>query len=222
MSFAKEKDYYSHQRSDLLRLLPAKIKLERALDVGCGVGATGQYLKNHWQVNEVVGIELNAEMAQQAQAVLDKVVIGDIQHMDLPFAPGDFDIIICADVLEHLYDPWSVLKKLKTYLKDSGYLLLSVPNVQHWTMIVKLLAGKWHYQHEGILDSTHIRFFTRSSLVEMIEQTGFEIERMSDAMGREVRFINLVTLGMFSNFFSFRYFILARNSNRKSCELSVL
>lgn len=210
MNLTKQKAYYSHERSDLLRLLPASVTLEKVLDVGCGCGATGQYLKNRLQVKEVVGIELNPEMAQQAQTMLDRVIFGDVQQMNLPVEPNYFDCIICADVLEHLYDPWSVLIKLKTYLKDSGYLLLSVPNVQHWSMIFKLLAGKWHYQHEGILDSSHIRFFTRSSLRQMIGQTGFEIEAMSGVMGREVRFFNFLTLGMLSSFLSFRYFVLAK------------
>ena len=215
MSFVKEKTYYSHGRSDLLLLLPDSIKLGSVLDVGCGCGVTGKYLKNHFKAKQVVGIEMNGEMARQAQTVLDHVIVGDVQKIELPFDQQYFDCIICADVLEHLYDPWSVLKKLKTYLNDSGYLLLSLPNVQHWSMILKLLAGKWHYQPEGILDSTHIRFFTRSSLREMMEETGFEIEAMNGAMGREVRFINFLTLGILSGFLSFRYFVLAKKSNRK-------
>lgn len=215
MSFVKRKNYYSHLRSDLLKLLPSQLTLEKVLDVGCGVGVTGQYLKNQMQVKEIVGIELNAEAANQARAVLDQVIIGDIQQIELPFGPDYFDCIICADVLEHLFDPWAVLKKLKTYLKPTGWMLLSVPNLQHWSMIFKLLAGKWDYQLEGILDSTHIRFFTRSSLRDMVEQAGLEIETIESAMGQEVRLFNLVTLNVFSDFLSFRYFVLARKSNRK-------
>ena len=215
MSFTKQKDYYSHERSDLLRLLPSGVKLEKVLDVGCGCGTTGQYLKNHLTVKEVVGIEMNPEMAQQAKMVLDQVIIGDVQQIDLPFDQRYFDCIICADLLEHLYDPWSVLLKLKNYLKDTGCLLLSVPNVQHWSMIARLLAGSWNYQDEGILDSTHIRFFTRKSLRELIQRSGFQIEKISGAMGKETHLINFLTLRLLSNFFSFRYFVLAKKSNRK-------
>jgi 2-polyprenyl-3-methyl-5-hydroxy-6-metoxy-1,4-benzoquinol methylase len=215
VSFTKQKAYYCHERSDLLRLLPASVKLERVLDVGCGCGATGQYLKNHLQVKKVVGIEMNPEMAQQAQRILDQVIVGDVQQIELPFDQHYFDCIICADVLEHLYDPWSVLIKLKNHLKDAGCLLLSVPNVQHWSMIARLLAGKWDYRDEGILDSTHIRFFTRRSIQELIQRSGFQIEKMSGAMGQESHLINFLTLRLLSNFLSFRYFVLARKSNRK-------
>ncbi|MDZ7334585.1 MAG: class I SAM-dependent methyltransferase [candidate division KSB1 bacterium] len=215
MSFVKQKDYYSHVRSDLLKLLPSQLTLEKVLDVGCGVGVTGQYLKDQMRVKEVVGIELNAEAAHQARAVLDQVVIGDIQQIELPFGPDHFDCIICADLLEHLFNPWAVLNKLKAYLKPTGWMLLSVPNVQHWSMIVNLLRGEWRYQHEGILDNTHIRFFTRSSVRDMVEQAGYEIEIIKGVMGQEVRLFNLVTLGVFSDFLSFRYFVLARKSNRK-------
>lgn len=210
MSFNKPKDYYSHERSDLLGLLPAGARLEKVLDVGCGCGATGQYLKNHLQARQVVGIEMNPDMAQQAQAILDQVIIGDVQQIDLPFDSSYFDCIICADVLEHLYDPGAVLNKIKIHLKDTGYLLLSVPNVQHWSIILQLLVGKWQYQQQGILDSTHLRFFTRTSLRQLIQNSGFQIEKIHGAMGREVRFINLVTLGILSSFLSFRYFVLAR------------
>jgi 2-polyprenyl-3-methyl-5-hydroxy-6-metoxy-1,4-benzoquinol methylase len=215
MSFTKPKDYYSHERSDLLRLLPANAKLETVLDVGCGCGATGQYLKNHLTAKQVVGVEMNPAMAQQAQAILDQVIIGDLQQIDLPFEPGYFDCIICADVLEHLYDPWSALTRLSRYLTDEGYLLLSVPNVQHWSMILKLLVGRWEYRDEGILDCTHLRFFTRTSLRDLIQRAGFQIEKMHGVMGTEVRFINFVTLGILSNFLAFHYFVLARKSNRK-------
>ncbi len=210
MSFTKQKAYYSHERSDLLRLLPAGVKLEKVLDVGCGCGATGQYLKNHLRVKEVIGIEINPEMAQQAKTILDRVIIGDVQQIELPFAQHYFDCIVCADVLEHLYDPWSVLIKLKNHLKDAGCLLLSVPNVQHWSMIARLLAGKWDYQNEGILDSTHIRFFTKKSLRGLIQRAGLQIEKISGVMGKGTHLINFFTLGLLSNFLSFRYFVLTR------------
>ena len=215
MSFTKQKKYYSHERSDLLDLLPANMKLEKVLDVGCGSGATGQYLKNYLQAKEVAGIEMNADMAKQAKTILDRVIVGDIQQIELPFDQHYFDCIICADILEHLYDPWSILFKLKNYLKNTGCLLLSVPNIQHWSIIARLLAGKWYYQDEGILDNTHIRFFTRKSLGGLIERCGFQIEKISGAMGKETRLVNCLTLGLFSNFLSFRYFVLARKSNRK-------
>lgn len=215
MSFTKQKTYYSHERSDLLRLLPARVKLEKVLDVGCGCGATGQYLKNLMQVREVVGIEMNPEMAQQAQPILDQVIIGDVQQIELPFDKQYFDCIICADVLEHLYDPWSVLIKLKNHLSDAGYLLLSVPNVQHWMMIARLLSGRWDYRDEGILDCTHIRFFTQKSLRGLLQRAGFQIEKLNGTMGKEVHFINFITLGLLSNFLSFRYFVLARKSSCK-------
>jgi len=212
VSFTKQKAYYSHERSDLLRLLPTGVTLEKVLDVGCGNGATGRYLKKYLQVKEVSGIEMNPEMARQAQMILDQVIIGNIEKIELPYEQNDFDCIICADVLEHLYDPESVLIKLSAHLRDNGYLLLSVPNVQHWSVIIRLILGKWDYQDEGILDSTHIRFFTRNSLRELVQRAGYHIEKMSGAMGPEVQIIYFLTLGLLSNFFSFRYFVLAKKT----------
>ena len=130
--------------------------------------------------------------------------------MDLPFERDEFDCIICADVLEHLYDPESVLVKLAGYLKNNGYLLLSVPNVQHWSMIARLIFGRWDYQEEGILDSTHIRFFTRKSLRQLVPRAGYQIEKISGAMGKEVQIINFLTLGLLSGFLTFRYFVRAK------------
>jgi hypothetical protein len=94
--------------------------------------------------------------------------------------------------------------------------LLSVPNVQHWSMIARLLSGKWDYRDEGILDCTHIRFFTQKSLQGLLQRAGFQIEKLNGAMGKEVHFINFITLGLLSNFLSFRYFVLARKSSRNS------
>ncbi len=122
----KSEAYYGLVRHDVLALIPAGTK--RILDVGCGNGDTGFAAKHLHGAQEVVGIEFFDSAANVAKGKLDKVVTGDIEHLDLDFPESYFDCIICADVLEHTRDPWEVLKKLRRYLDDHGVLIASIPN----------------------------------------------------------------------------------------------
>jgi len=209
MNFKKDKFYYNQQRTDLLFLLPREIKFNNVLEIGCGNGRTGQLIKQLNKATNVFGIEINEALKIEAEKKLDKVIIGDIEKMELPFDIEYFDCIILADVLEHLYDPWYVVKKLKPFLKTDGVVLASFPNVQHWSILINLLRGKWDYKSEGLLDDTHIRFFTKSSMSKMFEDAGLEIIKINRNMGRMTRFINTMSFCLFNNFFSFRYLILA-------------
>ncbi len=209
MNLNKNKSYYRNKRTDLLALFPENIGIEKILEVGCGDGSTGYLLKKENKATYLCGIEINEQMKAGAEKNLDRIIIGDIEKIDLPFKNEYFDCIIFADVLEHLYDPWLVLKKITPYLKTGGCVLASIPNVQHWSIFMKLIRGKWDYEDEGILDNTHIRFFTKKTMKRMFEDAGFEIKKMNRSMGKLIRLINTVTLCLLSNFFTFRYLILA-------------
>lgn len=209
MNLNKNKSYYRNKRTDLLALFPENIGIEKILEVGCGDGSTGHLLKKENKAKYVCGIEINEQMKADAEKKLDRIIIGDIEKIDLPFKNEYFDCIIFADVLEHLYDPWLVLNKITPCLKTGGCVLASIPNVQHWSIFMKLIRGKWDYEDEGILDNTHIRFFTKKSMKSMFEDAGFEIKKMNRSMGKLIQLINTVTLYLFSNFFTFRYLILA-------------
>jgi 2-polyprenyl-3-methyl-5-hydroxy-6-metoxy-1,4-benzoquinol methylase len=210
MNLEKEKTYYQKTRTDLLSLVPKEKKLAHVLEVGCGIGSTGFSLKQGNKSARVYGIEINEKLKAEAEKNLDEVIIGDIEKIDLPFEEEYFDCIIFADVLEHLYDPWFVLKKIKPFLKPGGFVLASIPNVQHWSIVFNLIRGKWEYRNEGILDNTHIRFFTKRAVLKMFDGAGFEIININRSMGRIIGFINTMSFRLFNNFFSFRYLVLTK------------
>ncbi len=168
----KPEGYYNQPRRDIMQYVPRCAR--RVLDVGCGAGALGKALKDECEIQEVVGIEIDPEAAVQARRVLDHVVLGNIEEMDLPFPENHFHCIICGDVLEHLVEPAAALRKLAHVLVSEGVIIISAPNVRFHEVVSMLVSGGWTYMDAGILDATHLRFFTRSALVAMIEEAGLE------------------------------------------------
>ena len=165
-------DYYEHARPDLQLLIPSNARM--ILDVGCGAGALGAALKRRGAI-EVVGVEADSVAAKAAGKVLDWVHLGDIEALDLPYAPGTFNCIVLADILEHLRDPWGVLKRLAPLLAPHGRLIASLPNVRHWSVVRGLLEGDWTYVPAGILDRGHLRFFTLTSGRALLEAAGLTV-----------------------------------------------
>src|SRR5262249_30095248 len=125
----------------------------------------------------VVGIEIDAAAAEKASQFCEQVIVGDLDRMKLDHKlRGDrFDVIVAADVLEHLKDPVSVLRALKNLLKSDGYVVASLPNVAHLSVRLALLSGRFPYGETGLLDSAHLRFFTRESVDELFDKAGFAI-----------------------------------------------
>lgn len=146
----------------------------RVLDVGCGEGYLGERLKVDKNC-VVVGVEIDEGKARQARARLDDIIISDVEVMDDLTCYRDFDAIILADVLEHLRYPKQTLQGLSMYLKNQGCLLVSVPNIANWMIRLKLLFGKFNYEESGILDKSHLHFFTLSTIKEFLEEAGFEV-----------------------------------------------
>jgi len=182
----KPDQYYQNVRQDILPLVPRDARC--ILEVGCGAGMTGQALKERPGVF-VAGIEIVAAAARQARQVLDDVVEGDIESMDLPYEKNSFDCIIAADVLEHLLDPLAVLKKLTPCLKPQGTLVASIPNVQFFGVIQHLTEGNWTYQKEGILDETHLRFFTYREIEKLFAAAGMEITQVDETLDPQYKSI---------------------------------
>jgi len=118
------------------------------LVIGCAAGHLGRRLKE-LGTKEVVGVEIDPEIAEEAKHYLDHVIVGDIEELSLPFSPQSFDCIICADVLEHLRNPGRILNRLREYLSDNGVLIASVPNVRYLGVINHLVEGNWSYQDSG-------------------------------------------------------------------------
>lgn len=208
---------YEYTRNDLIDLISQGDN--KILDIGCGAGNTGARLKEMGKAKEVIGVELLEYAAKKAESKIDKVIIGNIEEIELPY-DGYFDYIICGDVLEHLIDPWSTLKKVKHYLAPQGYLIASIPNIRQWRVIGSLLLhGRWTYTDTGILAKGHLRFFTRTEIIKAFSEAGFTVELISCSnsfVGIRSKFIKLVTFGIFKDFFIYQFVIKAGNySNSK-------
>lgn len=147
---------------------------QRVLDVGCGGGFLAMHLSRKGAI--VSGLERNPEAAALARAHCARVIEGDIAAGDPLDPDARFDVIVCADVLEHLPAPDQALGRLARHLEADGCFLISVPNVAHYKIRLGLLAGRFDYEDSGILDRTHLRFFTRRTALAMIEACGLRPE----------------------------------------------
>jgi 2-polyprenyl-3-methyl-5-hydroxy-6-metoxy-1,4-benzoquinol methylase len=142
------------------------------LDVGCANGYLGKVLKEHGC--NVVGIEIDPAAAEEASGILDEVVVGSVEDVDLveQFGAGRFDVVVFGDVLEHLRDPLPTLRQAKRLLKPNGYVVVSIPNIAHGSVRLALLRGEFRYRDLGLLDTTHLRFFTRESVDDLLAEAG--------------------------------------------------
>jgi SAM-dependent methyltransferase len=170
--------YYDRVRGELLDMI--EIAPRTVLDLGCGGGATDAELKRRFPGAVVVGIEAVPAAAERAHGRLDRVIRANAETLDFAaagIAGGTFDLIIVADVLEHMLDPWHMLEKLRTFLAPAGRVLASIPNVRNLWLLEKIVRGGFDYSDEGLLDITHIRFFTLTEMRAMFADTGYAIER---------------------------------------------
>jgi SAM-dependent methyltransferase len=161
-----------------LDLLVAEPKF--VLDVGCSVGDFGVLTKQRFPNAKVWGLEPNQRASGLASPRLDRVLTGTLETVDWRregVAPGEIDTVFLMDVLEHLYDPWRTLLLLRNLLGQKAQLLVSIPNVRNVLLIQDLASGYWRYRRLGLLDITHIRFFTRNDMERMFYQTGFRVLR---------------------------------------------
>ncbi|MBT7790612.1 MAG: glycosyltransferase, partial [Calditrichaeota bacterium] len=170
--YQNKEPYYSYSRPEIQTLVNPKSRT--ILDVGCASGKLASELKEKLGA-EVWGIEYVKQVAEQAKEHLDKVIIGTIEENLSNLPDHYFDTIIFADVLEHLTDPYSVVENIRSKLTTNGEFIASIPNVRHWSVLRELIEGKWEYQDAGILDKTHLKFFTLKSVKEMFVKTGYNI-----------------------------------------------
>jgi len=210
-SLEKDISYYSSDRRDFISIFPEGMK--KVLDVGCGAGNFGQYLKKVTPA-EVVGIEINEEAARIARQNLDRVICADVEKGLFDFEEGYFDIIIFADVLEHLIDPWAVLKKMRKYLRAGGYILVSVPNIRYYRILLNIIfKGEFKYTDFGILDAAHLRFFTFKMLRIYLQDAGFRIVKVKRNFSGNISWIvNKIFFNLFADFFTRQYIVLAHKT----------
>jgi 2-polyprenyl-3-methyl-5-hydroxy-6-metoxy-1,4-benzoquinol methylase len=183
--------YFRGARFSFVDQLPTN-PAARLLEVGCATGDTGAYAKSQEKCGWCCGIELCEGPGNEAKTKLDQVLIGDIERLDLPFAPAYFDTLLLSEVLEHLSDPWAVLRKLSKLLKPGAIVLAGSPNVSHYSVILMLLKGNWEYHDAGVMDATHLRWFTPKSYRQMFEACGYSVEFVRPAipLGRKAKLVN--------------------------------
>lgn len=207
----KPSTYYSSDREDMLGyILPGKI-----LEVGCGEGFFGFKIKQLFEA-EVWGIEYDNKSAQNASKILDKVYNGDINNL-IPELPDNyFDCIVFNDVLEHLADPFLVLEQLKNKLSDKGHIIASIPNVRYWENMKSFILQKdWKYEDSGILDKTHLRFFTYKSIIRMFESLDYEIIKIEGINKVDKPALKILNLFTFNYFYDCKFVQFACVARKK-------
>ncbi|MFA6000997.1 MAG: class I SAM-dependent methyltransferase [Thermoleophilia bacterium] len=162
---------------DSLALIARQIKKgSEVLELGVATGYFSRYLSQVLGC-QVDGVELDAVMAREAKPWCRRLLVADLDKIRLAdhFSPAAYDAVICADVLEHLAGPEDVLEQLKGLLKPGGLVVMSIPNIAYAGQVLSLMAGEFEYRSEGILDRTHRRFYTRQSLLKMIDEAGYDL-----------------------------------------------
>jgi 2-polyprenyl-3-methyl-5-hydroxy-6-metoxy-1,4-benzoquinol methylase len=205
-------NYYSQDRQDILKYCPCKSKT--ILDVGCGSGNFGRMLKSQKDI-EVWGVELSSDAAEEARTKIDKIIVGDIEEDNLNLPAHYFDCIFFNDVLEHLKYPWNVLKKCKIFLHPHGYIVASIPNVRYYPNIKNLLVAKsWDYADEGVLDKTHLRFFTKKTIEDMFDLCGYHIVAIEGTfecrLSRKIKVLNFLLRHSLDDMKYQRFVVLAQ------------
>jgi len=200
MYLNKKSNYFSLERE----LFKEQVKENnlKILDIGCGYGILGSYFKRN-QNCYVAGVEINLSAYEEACKSLDFVVYGNVESIDLPFTNNFFDVIIMGDVLEHLISPVSVLDKIDSFLKENGKFHISVPNIRNWKVLKKLIFNdSWEYQEWGILDETHLRFFTKKSINSHLKKNNFNITFIKWVIQKKSKsyWFNVFTFRIFEGF----------------------
>mgnify|MGYP006076941207 FL=1 len=214
----KEQEYYKNVRLDLLSLLPSSSKGLKVLEIGAGYGATLSYLKEKNIAEEVVGIDIPSNKGTSPFKNIDKFFYEDIEKLELKEYFGYFDYIILADVLEHLIHPSEVLKKIQALLKDEGEVLISIPNIRHRKAIYKIfIKGDFAYEESGLFDYTHLRFFCKKNIRELVDQNGFKTNQMVSSLkiykkSSASKLLNTLTFGLFEEFLTVQYLLKAKKN----------
>lgn len=185
------------------------------LDLGCAAGALGRKLRELNKVSQIIGIEIFDSAAQKASEYYDEVYCEDIENVNLQYE-SYFDYIICGDILEHLRNPWKILDQIHYWLKDSGTVIVIIPNIRYWKIIYDLaLKGEWEYVDAGIMDHTHLRFFTRYSFRKALIEHNFIIKKEEPFFFGKKGILNNLTLGILKEYLSSQILFTAQKDSSK-------
>jgi len=198
----KPSSYFSDARADIVALLQTG-PTSSVLELGCGAGGTGRAVLAAGKAGRYVGLELNPAAAKTAAESLSQVLVGDVEGLDLTPLEASFDALIISEVLEHLTDPWTTLARLGACLKPGGVVFASSPNISQWHVIRDLFLGRFRYEEFGVMDRTHLRWFTPESYRAMFEGAGIEVREVRPIrpFGGKARLINALTGGRFQHLF---------------------
>jgi len=209
---SKPEAYYELDRAEMLPFIPKSCK--SLLEVGCSSGAFGELVKKQIPDCTVWGIEPDTQAAETAAARLDKVINKEFSP-DLPELQGQrFDVICFNDVLEHLTDPEMALLDAKPFLAPHGEVVASLPNILFFYQITQILIEQdWRYEESGIMDNTHLRFFTKKSIRRMFEKSGYRIEEITGinpSYGLKYTIANTLLLGRLADWKYIQFAVQAR------------
>lgn len=214
----KNKEYYSNVRFDLTDLIDEnKINEDiKVLEVGAAYGCTLNYLKKEGIASEVVAIDLFEDLENRDRyKEVDNFIFGDIEKLELKQYNNYFDIILLPDVLEHLIDPQKSLDKIKSLLKNNGTILISIPNIRHYSVLKSIfINGNFKYEESGILDYTHLRFFCKKNILDLVNDSELIVEIIVSSIkiykGKSMaKLINKLTFGIFEEFLTVQYLVKA-------------
>lgn len=202
----KPDGYYSGKRPDMLPYIPADCR--RTLEIGCAEGNFSHRIKQDLNV-ETWGIELNDAAAKRAAHKMDRVIEGGAEVALKELPDQHFDCIICNDVLEHIYDPYSLLEDMKPKLTESGVIVCSIPNIRYYKTLYQIVFQRqWRYEDSGVLDKTHIRFFTLASIRDLFDDLGFtvlKLEGLRPTRKVKIRLLAWLTFGWLGDIQSCEY-----------------
>ena len=210
-STAKSELYFQGVNRALLSAIPSDARL--VLDVGCAAGLLGREIKAKRPGVVVHGIDRASEALGAARRNLDRVFVADLEEK-LPQLGGPYDCLVFGDVLEHLVDPWTALRSLVAQLQPTGYVVASIPNLRHYKLLRDLvIRGRFTYRESGILDSTHLRFFTRREMERLFDSAGLEVVSCQPQYRGGnwlLRFADAASFGGLHEFRAFQFVLVGR------------
>ena len=197
----KFSSYYEFERPEMLMYIPKSTSF--CLDIGCGAGNFGAQIKRSLGCKEVWGIEIFEKAGNLAKKKLDRVIVADAVDAVNKLPNHYFDCVVCNDILEHLVDPYGLLLTLRDKLSSCGTIVASIPNVRHYKNLYNLIFKRqWKYEESGIMDKTHLRFFTEVSIRDMFENAGYsvnKIEGLFETRKAKARVWGWLTFGWFDD-----------------------
>jgi ubiquinone/menaquinone biosynthesis C-methylase UbiE len=204
----KQRQYFDGTRTAFVQALPHNSSA-RLLEVGCGNGGTASQARAEGKCGWCCGIELCEAPAREAAKRLDQVLMGNVEQMELDLPRASFDILILSEVLEHLVNPGAVLRKLSIFLKPGALVLAGSPNVCHHSVLRMLLVGRWDYQGKGIMDATHLRWFTAQTYQALFEDSGYVVDHVGSAnpFSRKARLANALLFKRWEHLFYTQIFL---------------